>query len=49
MNNQVEAIVLMGLQGKTQYEGTVPHGVKEERRRKNRRAKQSRKVNRGNR
>jgi hypothetical protein len=40
-------MILLGLQRKTQYMGTVPHAVKLERRARNKRARIARRINRG--
>lgn len=41
-----ERAVLGALQSKSMYEGTVPHAVRDKRRKQNRVARQSRKINR---
>lgn len=43
---EFEKAVLHGLQSKHVYEGTVPDGVVEERRRRNKVARKSRRINR---
>lgn len=44
-----ELAILRGLQGRSMYQGTVPDGVRQQRRARNRIARQSRQMNRGNR
>lgn len=44
-----ELAILHGLQGNSMYQGTVPDGVRQQRRARNKLARQSRQMNRGNR